>query len=97
MEAPPIPIDELRPRLHTAIREMGNEQSAGILDQLKGEMPAWLAAHYRMEHSYPSPSTIMNCRLQQWYGAKGVEPDQVHSTVPAWSVIVPPDVRMKSA
>ena len=47
----------------------GDDYALGGLASLEGKVPAWLRAHREMEHSFPSPSSIMNCRLQQWFNA----------------------------
>ncbi len=54
----------------------GDDYALGVLAGLEGKVPAWLRSHREMEHSFPSPSSIMNCRLQQWFNAKKMKPDQ---------------------
>lgn len=54
----------------------GDDYALGVLAGLEGKVPAWLRAHREMEHTFPSPSGIMRCRLQQWFDARKMKPDQ---------------------
>lgn len=54
----------------------GDDYALGVLADLEGKVPEWLRVHREMEHSYPSPSGIMRCRLQQWFDARKMKPDQ---------------------
>ncbi len=54
----------------------GDDYALGVLADLESKVPEWLRAHREMEHSYPSPSGIMRCRLQQWFDARKMKPDQ---------------------
>lgn len=76
MSLPPLSEKEIRDRIYTAVDGIGGEESVELLTQLTAEVPGWLKAHYEMEHSYPSPSGITQCRLQQWYKAKDYKRDQ---------------------
>lgn len=53
----------------------GDDYALGVLAQVAAAVPEWIRLHRAMEHSYPSPSGIMNCRLQQWFAAKNVRVD----------------------
>ncbi len=62
----------------------GDSHALGVLADLEGKVPEWLRVHREMEHSFPSPSGIMRCRLQQWFDAKKMKPDQ--SSPRGWKV-----------
>lgn len=63
-------------RLLEALREIDGPRSISLLEELTSQVPAWIKAHLEMLHSHPSPSGIMRCRLQQWFDAKKMAPDQ---------------------
>ena len=79
MNEPPRPIGDMYGLVYDGIDAIGrgDEAALGKLAEIASSVPQWIRAHLGMEHSYPSPSGIQNCRLQQWYDAKGMEPDQV--------------------
>lgn len=54
----------------------GDDYALGVLANLEALVPEWLRLHREMEHTWPSPSGIMNCRLQQWFAAKNVKMDR---------------------
>ena len=73
----PPNLDELRQRIYAAIEEMGSEESLQLLGELGAQMPTYLAKHLAMTHTVPSPSSVTDCRLQQWFKAREYEPDVV--------------------
>ena len=72
----PSTNEETSIRLHDALREIDGPRFVGLLEELTPAVPAWIKAHLEMEHSHPSPSGITRCRLQQWFDAKKMPPDQ---------------------
>ena len=53
----------------------GDDYALGVLAQVEASVPEWIRLHKEMQHTYPSPSSIMYCRLQQWFAAKSVKMD----------------------
>jgi len=64
---------QLEQDIYSALEKVDTPEFLKILDELAGESAAYLKAHLDMEHSFPSPSGVMKCRLQQWFKGKGVE------------------------
>src|SRR3989304_209328 len=77
MDIEPPNLDALRTRIYSAIEEMGSEESLRLLGELGAQMPTYLAKHLAMTHTIPSPSSVTDCRLQQWFKAREYEPDVV--------------------
>ena len=77
MRIEPPNLDDLRTRIYSAIEEMGSTESLRLLGELGGEIPAYLSKHLAMIHTVPSPSSVMDCRLQQWFKVREYEPDVV--------------------
>jgi len=68
--------EETSRRLHRALDALDQESSVEVLSRLAPKIPGWLEAHFKMEHSFPSPSLITRCRLQLWFTGRHREPDQ---------------------
>ena len=77
MRLDPPNLDDLRQKIYAAIEEMGSEESLRLLGELGTQMPQYLAKHLAMIHTVPSPSSVMDCRLQQWFKVREYEPDVV--------------------
>lgn len=69
-------IEETSLRIHRALEGIDGPLFTSIMETILPKIPGWVAAHMRMEHSRPSPSTILRCRYQQWCDGKGLAPDQ---------------------
>jgi hypothetical protein len=67
MSKPPIPLDEIRESILTAIREFGWEEGRPILAELVGNTPAYMAKHFALEHTIPSPSSVTDCWRMSHY------------------------------
>ena len=67
MSKPPIPLPEIHDSILTAIREFDWERGRPILAELVGNTPAYMAKHFALEHTIPSPSSVTSCRRQLWY------------------------------
>lgn len=80
----PPTLSETRERIYTAINEMGSIRSMHILSELGTNLPQWYKTHLEMLHSAPNPSTLMDCRLKQWFQVKGFETDQI--TPISWKI-----------
>src|SRR3990167_6024300 len=77
MRIEPPNLDDLKQRIYAAIEEMGSGESLRLLGELGAQMPQYLAKHLEMTHTVPSPSSVMDCRLQQWFKAREYETDVV--------------------
>ena len=75
---PPRPIGDMYALVYEGIEAIGrgDEMALNKLAELTSNVPDWIRLHLEMEHTFPSPSGVMRCRLAQWYAARGVEPDQ---------------------
>ena len=69
-------VEVIRERLYSAINSIGSEKSLEMLAELGSKVPDWLHLHLQQIHSTPSPSTLMDCRFQQWLRARKKTPDQ---------------------
>ena len=76
MSQPPIPLPEIHESILTAIREFNWEEGRPILAELVGNTPAYMAKHFALEHTIPSPSSVTTCRRQLWYKAHDTEVDR---------------------
>ncbi len=76
MSQPPIPLPEIRESILTAIRQFDWERGRPILAELVGNTPAYMAKHFALEHTIPSPSSVTSCRRQQWYLAQDTDTDR---------------------
>ena len=78
MNEPPRPIGDMYSLVYEGIDSIGTGDANALakLADIASSVPKWIGDHLAMEHTYPSPSGIMECRLKQWYFAKGMEPDQ---------------------
>jgi hypothetical protein len=84
MSKPPIPLDEIRESILTAIRQFDWEEGRPIHAELVGNTPAYMAKHFALEHTIPSPSSVTSCRRQLWYKSHDTEVDR---TLPeAWAM-----------
>lgn len=68
--------EETARRVHGALEGLDGPSFRRAMERLAPAIPGWVEAHLAMEHTFPSPSGILRCRLQQWYEARGAEPDQ---------------------
>ncbi len=76
MSTPPIPLEEIQDSILTAIREFDWEKGRPILADLVGNTPAYMAKHFALEHTIPSPSSVTSCRRQLWYKTHDTEVDR---------------------
>lgn len=76
MNQPPIPLPEIHNSILTAIRDFDWERGRPILAELVGNTPAYMAKHFALEHTIPSPSSVTDCRRQQWYKVHDTEVDR---------------------
>jgi len=76
MSKPPIPLFEIHESILTAIREFDWERGRPILAELVGNTPAYMAKHFALEHTIPSPSSVTTCRRQLWYKVHDTEVDR---------------------
>ena len=76
MSRPPIPLPEIHENILTAIREFDWEKGRPILAELVGNTPAYMAKHFALEHTIPSPSSVTNCQAMLWYQANDTEVDR---------------------
>ena len=67
MSQPPIPLDEIRNSILTAIRDFDWEKARPILAELVGNTPAYMAQHFELEHTTPGASSVTKCRRAQWF------------------------------
>ena len=67
MSNPPIPLDEIRNSILTAIRDFDWEEGRPILAELVGNTPAYMAKHFALEHTIPGASSVTKCRRAQWF------------------------------
>jgi hypothetical protein len=71
-------------RLIEEIDHTGTKESRDVLRILGAQAADWLATHWEMEHSFPSPSNITACQLRTWFASqdrkRDVEPP------PAWKI-----------
>ena len=79
MSRPPIPLDEINESILKAIRNFDWEEGRPILAELVGNTPAYMAKHFALEHTIPSPSSVTNCWRMLWHRADETEAD---STLP---------------
>jgi hypothetical protein len=70
-----LELEEVRGRIHEAIRSIDHTEYLDFLEELGPRVPGWLKTHLEMEHTVPSPSNVMRCRLQLWLLGQGYEPD----------------------
>ena len=54
----------------------GNPDALELLGKLSAETPRWIKAHLELEHSIPSPSSILSCVYQLWQRAHDVKVDR---------------------
>jgi hypothetical protein len=76
MSQPPIPLHEIEASILTAIREFDWERGRPILAELVGNTPAYMAKHFALEHTIPSPSSVTDCRRQLWFKTHDTEVDR---------------------
>lgn len=76
MSQPPIPLPEIQDSILTAIREFDWKKGRPILAKLVGNTPAYMAKHFALEHTIPSPSSVTSCRRQLWYKVHDTEVDR---------------------
>ena len=60
-----------------AIGRIDTDQFIETMEELTPMIPDWIKAHMRMERTFPSPSGILRCRLQQWFEGKKMAADQI--------------------
>lgn len=71
----PPKLEVVREQVHEAVRSIDHREYLTFLEELGPQIPGWLKTHLEMEHSVPSPSNVMRCRLQLWFAGQGHEPD----------------------
>ncbi len=76
MSKPPIPLPEIYDSILTAIREFDWERGRPILAELVGNTPAFMAKHFALEHTIPSPSSVTDCWRMSWYKVHDTEVDR---------------------
>lgn len=67
MSQPPIPLEEIRQSILTAIRDFNWEKARPILAELVGNTPSYMAEHWELEHTIPGASSVTKCRRAQWF------------------------------
>ena len=75
-----IPIGQLQQSLFNSLSEISDDEW-NTIGSLATE---WVAEHNKASHSIPSPSTVEDCILKQWFHAKDRMPD--FDTDPAWKM-----------
>lgn len=77
-DSPPVPLEEIYTRFYKGVEKIdhGDEFALERLSDIEEAVPRWLKQHKELEHSIPSPSGVMECRLKQYLRAKDYEPDQ---------------------
>jgi hypothetical protein len=72
---PPIDPEEIKTSILQAIREFDWEEGRHILAEAILNTPAYMAKHFALEHTVPSPSSVTNCWRMMWYQTHDTETD----------------------
>ncbi len=77
-DTPPYPLEEVYERFYNGVAAIDHGDSFALerLSDIEEAVPRWLKQHKELEHSIPSPSGVMECRLKQYFQARNYEPDQ---------------------
>ena len=69
MKTPPYSLEEMYSILYRGIDALddGSEYALKALTRMEIETPRWLQEHSKMQHTFPSPSNVMDCRLKLWF------------------------------